>query len=166
MGAPLLSAVAIRAVARGEGELLSALARRSKAHWGYTEEQLDFWAAQFALDDADLASRPAFAAVVEDALAGFYTLRPGEGAWDLDNLWVVPERIGHGIGRMLFEHAMRTAAAGGASAVSIDADPHAEAFYLHCGAIRRGEVPAPIPGLPARTRPQLVADASAFVGAP
>jgi hypothetical protein len=37
--------------------------------------------------------------------------------------------------------------------VTIDADPFAEAFYLHCGAERCGEVAAPIPGLPDRTRP-------------
>ena len=141
-------------------EELSRLARRSKAHWGYTSEQVDFWWEQLRMAPADLEGRPLVAAVEDDRIVGFYTLRPGPVAWDLDNLWVVPERIGHGIGRMLFEHALRTAATGGADEVTIDADPHAEAFYLHCGALRRGEVPAPIPGLPARTRPQLAVDAA------
>ena len=137
--------------------MLSQVARRSKAHWGYTAEQIDFWWDQLKLAPEHLAGRPAFAAVEGATVVGFCTLVRGEGAWELDNLWVVPERIGHGIGRMLFEHALRVAARGGASEVTIDADPHAEPFYVRCGAVRRGEVPAPIPGLPLRTRPQLVA---------
>lgn len=37
----------------------------------------------------------------------------------------------------------------------VDADPNAESFYLESGAVRRGVVPAPIPGEPERVRPQL-----------
>jgi hypothetical protein len=40
--------------------------------------------------------------------------------------------------------------------VFIDADPHAEAFYRACGALRIGGVAAPIDGQPQRVRPQLV----------
>ena len=139
---------------------LSSVAGESKAHWGYTAEQLANWRDQLTLDGEDLAARPAFAALEGERMVGFYSLLPGAEAWDLDNLWVIPERIGHGVGRMLFEHALRTAAGGGAREVLIDADPHAEAFYLHCGAERRGAIPAPIPGLPDRTRPQLAVPAS------
>ena len=37
----------------------------------------------------------------------------------------------------------------------IDADPHAERFYLACGALRVGAVPAPLEGEPQRVRPQM-----------
>ena len=148
-------------MAAGDCEALSAVARRSKAHWGYTPEQLANWWSQLALTAEDLACRPAYAAIGAAGPVGFYTLRPQSGSWELDNLWVVPECIGQGVGRMLFEHALRVAAAGGALEVTIDADPYAEAFYLHCGAVRRGEVAAPIPGLPGRTRPQLAVKISA-----
>jgi molybdenum cofactor cytidylyltransferase len=60
-----------------------------------------------------------------------------------------------GIGRALLAHALATAARGGAAEVIVDADPNAESFYLECGAIRRGEVAAPIAGQPNRVRPQL-----------
>jgi len=59
------------------------------------------------------------------------------------------------IGRELLNHALARAAQGGASEVTVDADPNAESFYLACGGTRRGEVPAPIPGQPERVRPQL-----------
>ena len=82
-------------------------------------------------------------------------MRPGQSAWELDNLWVAPEFMRRGIGRSLLRHALGTAARGGAVEVTVDADPNAEAFYVSCGAIRRGEVAAPIRGEPARVRPQL-----------
>jgi hypothetical protein len=36
----------------------------------------------------------------------------------------------------------------------VDADPHAERFYLACGAVSIGTVAAPIAGQPDRVRPQ------------
>ena len=47
--------------------------------------------------------------------------------------------MGTGVGRALFDHAMKTAAAAGAAAVKIEADPHAEGFYERMGARRIGE---------------------------
>ena len=60
-----------------------------------------------------------------------------------------------GIGRALLAHAAGTARAGGDSAILIDADPNAEAFYLACGAARGGSVAAPIASEPERVRHQL-----------
>jgi ribosomal protein S18 acetylase RimI-like enzyme len=128
---------------------------RAKAHWGYSDEALANWRAELAISTEDLQERPAFVATVEGELAGFYSLRPAPSAWELDNLWVAPEFMHRGIGRSLLSHALATAARGGAMEVTVDADPNAEAFYASGGAVRRGEVPAPIRGQPGRVRPQL-----------
>ena len=103
MGTPGVEGLAIRAVAAGDCEALSAVARKSKAHWGYTPEQLANWWSQLALTAEDLVGRPAFAAVAAPGLVGFYTLRPGGASRELDNRWEIPECIGQGVGRMLFE---------------------------------------------------------------
>ena len=39
---------------------------------------------------------------------------------DLEHLWVLPETMGTGVGRALFDDAMKTAAAVGAAAVKIE----------------------------------------------
>lgn len=51
---------------------------------------------------------------------------------------------------------MRRAAAAGMAALSVDADPHAEGFYLRMGAVRRGE--APSRSVPGRTLPLMAVD--------
>lgn len=145
----------IRPAHESEAERLSALALRSKAHWGYPAEVLEGWRGDLGVSVADFRDHRIFVAVEERELLGFYSLRPDDSAWELDNLWVVPEYMRRGIGRALLAHAMETALRGGASEIVVDADPHAERFYLDHGADRRGAVPARIPGQPDRVRPQL-----------
>jgi GNAT superfamily N-acetyltransferase len=45
-----------------------------------------------------------------------------------------------GLGRALFDHAVRRAAGLGAEVLAIEADPSAEGFYRRMGARRVGEI--------------------------
>ena len=145
----------IRPAVESEAAALSVLVMRAKAHWKYSTEALEQWRSELAVSPANVRERPTFVAVVGAEIVGFYSLRTSRLAWELDNLWVLPKFMRQGIGRALLRHALATAARGGANEITVDADPNAESFYLECGAIRRGEVPAPIPGQPDRVRPQL-----------
>ena len=72
-------------------------------------------------------------------MSGFYALVGRGREVELEHLWVLPEHIGAGIGRALFDHAVRRAAALDVTTLSIEADPNAEGFYLQMGARRVGE---------------------------
>ncbi|MEU0156252.1 GNAT family N-acetyltransferase [Micromonospora fulviviridis] len=61
-------------------------------------------------------------------------------------LFVDPPAIGTGAGRLLFEHAVATALAAGARTLWIEADPGAEPFYRHVGAVRAGTAVSPSTG--------------------
>jgi putative intracellular protease/amidase len=127
---------------------------QAKAHWGYSVEQLEAWRTSLTVTAEQLRSQPAFV-LVTDRAVGFYSLRVAEGTCELDNLWVAPSEVGRGYGRALLAHAVNIARGMGLREIVIDADPNAESFYLHCGAIVTGAVPAPIEGQPGRIRPQL-----------
>ena len=145
----------IRPAVESEAEVLSELVMRAKSHWGYSAEALEGWRPDLAVSPTNVRDGPAFVAVVGAEIVGFYSLRTSRTAWELDNLWVLPKFMHQGIGRALLAHALATAARGGATEVTVDADPNAESFYLERGAVRRGDVAAPIPGQPHRVRPQL-----------
>jgi molybdenum cofactor cytidylyltransferase len=147
--------VNIRPAQGHEAEALTAIALKAKAYWGYPAGTLEAWKQELTVSTQTITSRPTFVAVIGDEIVGFYSLSPSRDAWKLDDLWVLPRFMDRGIGRALVAHAVETAARGGASSVTVDADPNAESFYLACGAARCGEVPAPIPGEPGRVRPQL-----------
>lgn len=152
--------VEIREAAESEAGLLSALAFESKAHWGYSRETMESWKGQLAFSISVVPSRPSYVAAIDGEIVGFYSLAPSERAWELDNLWVAPPFMRQGVGKALLAHALELAFRGGATSVSVDSEPYAEAFYLSLGAVRCGEKPAPIPGEPHRVRPQLKFNAS------
>jgi GNAT superfamily N-acetyltransferase len=68
-------------------------------------------------------------------------------------MWISPDRIGTGLGRVLWEDALAEAAAAGFEYLDIDAEPFAEGFYLRMGAERIGETPSG--SIPGRVLPQL-----------
>jgi len=146
----------IRRAVEQDAELLCGLAMTAKAHWGYAKEVLEGWRAQLTISAADIRAKPTYVAADAGRVVGFYTLETSEPRrWKLDKLWVMPECMNRGIGRALVQHALQTARRGGAAEVTVDADPNAAPFYVRCGAVRKGEVAAPIPGNPARVLPQL-----------
>ena len=57
---------------------------------------------------------------------------------ELEALFVEPQYIGSGFGRILIEHAKDHARQLGASSLVIQGDPHAENFYVAAGAVHSG----------------------------
>jgi GNAT superfamily N-acetyltransferase len=124
---------------------LSDLALRSKAHWGYDEAFLQACHAELTLTPEQAAGTR----VLRDSsgtVVGFYLLAP-----DADNrpelgellmLFVDPSLIGSGIGRVLMEDAVASARRRGWTALRVESDPGAEAFYMRFGARRVGSAPS------------------------
>lgn len=137
-----------------EVQALSALALRSKAHWGYPADWLQEWGPQLTLSRIDLENREVFVARGSDQPVGFYCLAFGDRA-ALEHLWMDPRFMGRGLGRRLLEHAVARTALRGYPTLQVDADPHAESFYVRMGAVRMGWVHAPVAGT-ARLLPRLV----------
>ncbi len=51
----------------------------------------------------------------------------------LDDLWIDPDWMGQGIGRLLFQHAEGQARRSGATRMEWEAEPNAIAFYEKMG---------------------------------
>ena len=145
----------IRPALESEASALSALAVDAKRYWPYPAEDIERWRPLLAVTGADIAANPTFVAEIDDVVVGFYMLVPDAKAWALEHLWVSPLFARRGIGRALLTHAASAAQHAGAASIVIDADPNAEPFYVACGAVRDGIIPAPIETDPARVRPQL-----------
>lgn len=150
----------IRRARAEEAAELSSLALAAKAYWKYPAELLASpdWRAQLSISAERVLSMPVYVHVVDQRVVGFYALERGWPQWKLQDLWVHPDWIRKGIGRSLLMHASGIAARSGVHELTIDAEPHAEPFYLALGARRVGAVPAPLPGEPDRIRPQLVVE--------
>lgn len=146
----------IRRARVDEAVELSAIALASKASWRYPAAVLAGWQVQLTVNADTIAGCTTYVVEEDSRVSGFYVLLPALPHWALDHFWVAPTAMGRGVGSALLTHALDVAARGGATGLAIDADPHAEAFYVACGARHVGVVAAPIPGFPERTRPQLL----------
>jgi GNAT superfamily N-acetyltransferase len=146
--------VHVRRANPGEHRLLSEIAYQSKAHWGYSSADLAAWHAELTVSRESIRVQPTFVAELDDEVVGFFQLRVADRA-QLEHFWVMPRSVRAGVGRAMLSRAVHEVGAAGHDTLRIDADPHAEAFYLACGARKVGERAAPIAAQPHRVRPQL-----------
>jgi predicted N-acetyltransferase YhbS len=131
--------VEIRVARPEEAEELSALAFRSKAHWGYPEDFMEACRAELTVDEAYLRRNPTHVLEENGRVVGFHALlRQAAEEVELDFLFVEPEWIGRGCGGRLAAHALRLARELGYARVVVVGDPHADAFYRRMGGTPAG----------------------------
>ena len=139
------AALSLRGARPEEAPQLTALALRSKAHWGYDAAFLERCGAELAVTEADVATGNVTVAERDGVLLGFAALSLDAPA-ELEALFVEPAAMGQGVGAALVEHARSTARRAGVDALLIESDPNAEAFYRRQGAEPVGERRSPTSG--------------------
>lgn len=118
---------------------LSRITVAAKRHWGYPERWMQIWQPLLTISPDYISENEIWMKTITNEPVAYYSLKQaGDELW-LDNLWVLPEHMGKGIGKELFNHAMERSRQRGAFKFKIEADPNAEAFYERMGARRVGE---------------------------
>ncbi len=118
---------------------ISALAVRSKAHWGYSDDFIQAVTAELSYSETELLKHLTYLAQIEQQTVGFYQLVALHSSEvELEALFVEPDHIGTGIGRALFEHAVAQARRAGYQRMHIQSDPYAADFYTQQGCVQVG----------------------------
>lgn len=143
----------LRPARPGEAGLLTDLALRSKAHWGYDAAFMASCREELRIRPDDVVPRRLTVAERDGVVVGLYAIDGGPPVAELGQMFVDPGHIGCGVGSELWRHAVRAAAALGIRTLTVDADPFAEGFYLAMGAVRVGHVPSG--SIPGRELPRL-----------
>ena len=146
----------IRPARAAEAVALSELALRSKAHWGYDAAFLEACEDELTVDAGDVAERRAMVADRDGEILGFTTLEGQPPTGVLGMMFVAPQAIGQGVGRLLFAHTVALAREVGFARLTLDADPNAEPFYRAMGAVRAGSSPSG--SIAGRVLPRMVVD--------
>jgi ribosomal protein S18 acetylase RimI-like enzyme len=144
--------ISIQRASPEQADQLTHVALAAKAYWGYPERWMEIWKPQLTFDPAYFAENESWAAVVNETPIGFYTLQEKNGnAW-IENLWVLPDYIGQGIGKNLFLHAVERSRQYGYRKLQLEADPNAAGFYERMSMHKIGERHSEVDGQP-RTLP-------------
>lgn len=129
----------VRPALPADASMLTELALRAKAHWGYSAELLELWRPQLTITPEIIERQSTW--VCEDcgSIRGFCSIESTGDSAELEHLWVDPDAMGRGIGRALLVHALAEARACGVRSLRAESDPHAAGFYLRMGASPAGE---------------------------
>lgn len=144
----MIASAVIRAAREDEHALLTSLALRSKAHWGYSEKFMADCVDELTISEDDIREHPFFVLEQEGDVIGFCGLQVLSGArGELIDVFVEPSQMRRGHGRRLVEYAKQAARTRGLRSLVVEADPNAQAFYCSCGGRQIGTVPSgSIPG--------------------
>ena len=159
--------VTLRQATGEDADVLTDLAHRAKAHWGYPASWMREWDAQLTILPGYIDMHHVWVAERGSAIVGMCALEDRGPRWMLEHVWVEPSVHHSGIGRLLVRRAIDTARAHRAETVELLSDPFATGFYEKLGARHAGDVHAPMPGARDRTLPRYefdVARAASLLG--
>lgn len=132
----------IRSAAPGEASVLTALARRSKAYWGYSDSFMAACEAELTITANRITHETCLVAEEDDEIVGMAGIAECDDGWEICNMFVAPEHIGTGVGGRLCNALIEAAKGMGISELQIDADPNARPFYERMGAVYHSMTPS------------------------
>jgi GNAT superfamily N-acetyltransferase len=125
--------ISIRRAKPGEADVLSQIAIAAKRHWIYPEHWMELWIPQLTFGPEYFEENESWVAELEGETIAFYTLQDRAGnAW-LENIWVLPKYMGHGVGKELFLHLLSRARELEYKTLQLEAEPNAVGFYEKMG---------------------------------
>lgn len=136
----------IRPAHPGEAEILSNLAVRSEATWGYDAHFMARFREMYRVDKAFIALNPTFVLEDKKQIVGFYSILKDSRHASLEYFYIDPPCFGKGFGRILWQHLIKGCRESGIDEIELVTSPQAEAFYLRMGALRIGDAESLING--------------------
>ena len=113
---------------------LSQLTKLSKAHWGYSREQITLWTDDLTITAEYISNHPIFKLYEQDLLIGYYSYQLMDAQTiELDNLFIHPNYIGKGFGKFLMEDFLARVSRAPICCLRLYSEPNAEVFYKKFG---------------------------------
>ncbi len=114
--------------------ILSKITYLGKAFWGYDKELLDKWKDDLTITPEYISLNETFKLISDGQIIGYYSfLKLENNIVKLDFLFILPEYIGSGIGKLLMTDFIDKAKSLNIEKIILDADPNAEKFYSKFG---------------------------------
>lgn len=136
----------IRAIPE-DHEALTTLTKKSKAFWGYGAELLAQWDTVLTITPDYISENETYKLVEQNTIIGYYSFLVADAQTiTLDNLFIDPEFMGKGNGKLLLEDAIDRARGLDFKAIILESDVNAAAFYSRFGFVISGQVETSVAG--------------------
>jgi len=122
-------------------KILTEITKKSKAYWGYSNEQIEIWSEFLTVTKEYIETKSVYNLIIEDQIIGYYSFfHESENTIKLDNLFVLPDFIGKGFGKILMNDFLDQIKNSDAQKVILNSEPNAEDFYIKFGFVKVGQV--------------------------
>ena len=139
-----MTAITFRSALDEECPALSDLMLQSKAHWDYDADFIEACRADLTITPEWLRINDGFVAERADVVVGFFGIVMEKNTAHVEHFFIAREAIGNGVGKVMWREFLHQAALRKATRIEIEAEPHAEAFYHHMGAVTIGQCPSSV----------------------
>jgi len=117
-----------------DAAILTNITKKSKAYWGYSNEQIENWSAQLTITKEYLKNNQVYKLEVNNLIVGYYSyIILEENIVQLDNLFILPNCIGTGLGTFLMNDFLGKIKTLKVKKVLLESEPNAEKFYNKFG---------------------------------
>jgi len=122
-------------------EVLTEITKKSKAYWGYSDEQMNEWSDSLTIKESYIKSSEIYKLLINNLAIAYYSyFNINEDTVKLDNLFVLPDQIGNGYGKLLMNDFILKIEQNKTKRIILDADPNAQKFYESFGFIKIGQI--------------------------
>jgi N-acetylglutamate synthase-like GNAT family acetyltransferase len=111
-------------------EVLTSITKKSKAYWGFSEAILKEWEHLLTVTKDYIVTNEVYKLVQNGQIIGYYSyFSVDEKTIKLDNIFILPEFIGKGFGKLLMNDFLKNSRQLEIEKITLDAEPNAEKFY-------------------------------------
>ena len=124
-----------------DSEILTEITKKSKAYWGYSDDQMERWSELLTITKNYIETNHVYQLLDNDLTIGYYSyVYLNKKEVKLDNLFVLPNHIGIGFGKLLMNDFLNRIKNTEIEKVILDSEPNAEKFYEHFGFQKIGQI--------------------------
>lgn len=124
-----------------DNEILTSITKKSKAYWGFSEDILKGWEHLLTVTKDYIEKNEVYKLVKDEQVIGYYSYFPAtEKTIKLDNIFILPEFIGKGFGKILMSDFLKKIRRSDIDKITLDAEPNAEKFYEYFGFQKVGQL--------------------------
>lgn len=132
--------VNIRNAKIDEYEILTDVAIKSEAYWGYDSDYMNKFKSIYNVSKEFINNNPTVIIEEDNNIVGFYGVINHCSEASLEYFFIEPKYIGRGYGKLLWNYLIKDCKNLGIKEFSIVTSPQAKDFYVKMGAVQCGEV--------------------------
>lgn len=122
-------------------KILTEITKKSKAYWGYSNEQMEEWSDLLTIKEEYIKNNEVYKLLINNSTVAYYSyFSINANTLKLDNLFVLPDEIGKGYGKLLMNDFISKIKQSEKTKIILDADPNAQKFYESFGFSKIGQI--------------------------